>query len=739
MTRSARIQTLAVGLSLALVSAMPAVSVTGDATWAQTVGGPIGGTVNRMRVINGRVWAALYSGGIYELDGSWRQVGIRPTNGLPENRASDLVPHPTDPLTVYTPMIIACGAKTTDGAQTWSGLCDVIVPTFGDNFTSQTLALDPADPQTVYIPGKNHLGVTMLLVSTDGGASFTKRHEFAQAYDFNHLVFFGERMFLGTRDNGVLVSDDRGTTWTALNAGTPGTTTARFVTFGGRLYLLGGRMQFNMRAGGGLYRLTAAGDAWETVAGPAKVTGGGASEDGSTLWVGGEDARMWRSTNGSTFTEVARTGLVRGQTVGEIVAQGATLYVGLGSSGVYRSTNAGGTFAEFNSGIRAIAAREVHVNPANAANIYAVTWDRPGMYWSSNSGGAYKRVGATYNILTVAPDPRAFSRVFAAGSQFLEGVFSSAGAVTWTKRVKPGPAASLVKSLAVHPTNSNIILAGIARETAESQPGYGVYYTRDRGKTWTRSTMTPNNKAVHSIVFNRSTPTIVWAAALGGGLFRSTNGGKSFARIGPSALRYPYRIAMDPRNPKHLVVGTNLFFANVPGGDWGLPANGGGLWETTNGGSSWRDLTVGLKNYPPPDDPEPFKVWKYNFGHQPNYEAILIDPRNASRIVVGHHGESVVSTVNGGASWQEQVSGMMPGEMHNYGYCLGQSASGSVMYGCTCGRGLFRGTVSTASARIAWQATEGGGHEPAEQATWLPQNEEQAAALIRSGAYDHRH
>ncbi|MBS3126989.1 hypothetical protein J4228_02365, partial [Candidatus Woesearchaeota archaeon] len=88
---------------------------------------------------------------------------------------------------------------------------------------------------------------------------------------------------------------------------------------------------------------------------------------------------------------------------------------------------------------------------------------------------------------------------------------------------------------------------------------------------------------------------------------------------------------------------------------------------------------------------ETFLGWLYNFGHMPNYENILIDPKNPDHLIVGHHGENVVETIDGGATWNKVgANEMVPSGVHNYAYCLGASPSFKKFYACTCGRGLFR-------------------------------------------------
>ncbi len=710
-----------------------------SAGWQQGAG-PLGGTVTKMLTVNGKLWAALYSGGIYELrNGTWTQIGIN--HGLPENRTFDIVPDPVNTQNVYAGQMIACGAKSGDGGASWLGLCDnLLAAADSPNFSSFTLAIDPDDSNTLYLPGHRHDQTSLLLVSTDGGATWGNRYTFPEHLDFSHLVFFNNVMYLATRSNGVYVSTDKGASWTTHNNGLGSLQGIRLVAFKNHLYLVGGLFQFNVREGGALYRLSDDGTSWSAVAGPKYVTGGFANAAG--IWIGGEGAALWKSSDGTTFSKLAAKGLpMAAGFVGEIVADGNTISVGLAGTGIFRSTDAGKTFAEFNTGLKAIATREVHVNPKNANQLYVVTWDRLGMYYSKNGGASFTSFGTDYNFLTTAPDPQNFRHFYAGGDRFFEGTMSKSK-VVWTEGKKPGPAGSVIKALAVHPKKPEIVFAGIAKEVAETPPGYGLYYSVNRGRNWKRASGVPQ-AAVYSILFDPKNTKNVYASALSAGVYKSTNSGKTFARIGGERLKYSYRLAMDPSNPNHLVAGSQLFFAGLSTADQ-ISGKYGGLFETKDGGTSWTELTAGIRNYGDVDDPEGFQGWKYNFGHLPNYEQILIDPKNPKHITVGHHGESVVSTTDGGVTWQKQGQGMIPGNMHNYAYCLGQSKTGNKIYSCTCGRGLFSGTVSPTSGQVAWQATRLS--VPAAYAQEVrsfpqPKNAGQARTLLLlSGAeYNHPH
>ncbi len=129
------------------------------------------------------------------------------------------------------------------------------------------------------------------------------------------------------------------------------------------------------------------------------------------------------------------------------------------------------------------------------------------------------------------------------------------------------------------------------------QPGDGVYRSTDGGKTWTHAGL----KEARNIGRVRIDPTdcnTVWVAALGHyggpnedrGVYRSTDGGESWERVlyvdeNTGAVD----LSLDPSNP-----GTAYAAMwDVWRKPWGLKSGGpgSGLYKTTNGGGSWDRLS----------------------------------------------------------------------------------------------------------------------------------------------------
>ncbi|MGH8379185.1 MAG: WD40/YVTN/BNR-like repeat-containing protein, partial [Gammaproteobacteria bacterium] len=130
--------------------------------------------------------------------------------------------------------------------------------------------------------------------------------------------------------------------------------------------------------------------------------------------------------------------------------------------------------------------------------------------------------------------------------------------------------------------------------------GAGVYYSPDAGKTWEFKGL-KNAGQIAAIVIDPKNPDIVFVAALGDpwgpnperGVFRTSDGGKTWQKAlyaddstGASSL------VMEPGNPQVLFAG--MWSARrYP---WTM-INGsatGGVWRSTDGGSTWQKLGEGL-------------------------------------------------------------------------------------------------------------------------------------------------
>jgi hypothetical protein len=112
------------------------------------------------------------------------------------------------------------------------------------------------------------------------------------------------------------------------------------------------------------------------------------------------------------------------------------------------------------------------------------------------------------------------------------GVWRSADqAKTWSQ-VSQGLPTQVVGSIAWSAANGGTLLALTGDDAfgGNSNPGLGVYYTRDGGKTWKHATGVPDGVLGFKLAVDPSDPSKVYAGT-GAGLFRSTDGGASFTNV----------------------------------------------------------------------------------------------------------------------------------------------------------------------------------------------------------------
>ncbi len=134
--------------------------------------------------------------------------------------------------------------------------------------------------------------------------------------------------------------------------------------------------------------------------------------------------------------------------------------------------------------------------------------------------------------------------------------------------------------------------------------GDGVYKSTDGGKTW-RNTGLRDGQQIGGLAVDRNNPNRAFAAVAGHpfgpnkerGVYRTLNGGDTWQQVlfkdeDTGAMQ----VEIDPTNPN--VVYADLFEARHgawENGSWQGP--GSGLYKSTDGGNTWRQLTKGLPTF----------------------------------------------------------------------------------------------------------------------------------------------
>jgi photosystem II stability/assembly factor-like uncharacterized protein len=341
-----------------------------------------------------------------------------------------------------------------------------------------------------------------------------------------------------------------------------------------------------------------------------------------------------------------------------------TFYVALGTGGVMKTTDNGGSFDgifehESVASVGAVAVapsdpKTVWVGSGEANDRNSSSWG-DGVYLSTDGGGTFKNVGlktshAIARIVVHPRDPRT-AYVAAAGDVWTfggeRGCYKTTDAGATWKRILSAPAPYTDRvgcgDIAIDPSNPDVVYAALyARrrtpwsfaagpDATDGRDLGGIFKSTDGGSTWTKlggglppgtgriglSVYAKNPRIVYAVVQSDAggTSNIDEVRSRTGGVFRSDDAGQTWARMSPLDPRpfYFSQIRVDPQDDKKVYV---LGFM---------------LHVSEDGGRTWREDR--FKNV-----------------HSDNH-ALVIDPRNGKRLLLGTDGGAYQS-YDAGARWQ---------------------------------------------------------------------------------------
>jgi photosystem II stability/assembly factor-like uncharacterized protein len=300
-----------------------------------------------------------------------------------------------------------------------------------------------------------------------------------------------------------------------------------------------------------------------------------------------------------------------------------TICVGTIGTGLWQSPDGGETWRFVYKGLW-LESRiySLAVHPRDPRIVFAATDD--GIYCSQDRGASFERIDSPMNgtpVWKVTFDPVDPSILFA-GTRPAALFRSRDGGQRWQQltvdmaKECPDVRIPRVTSLAVDPTDHNIVWAGVEVD--------GVRRSLDGGETWTRITEGPLIPDIHDIVVSPGNPKAVIVAA-NREIYVSTNTGESWHPLGVNTrFSFPYcrGLALRPDNPQVLFVAT---------GDEAIGSTGG-IQRSRDCGQSWELLSLPVE----PNTP----IW-----------VLATHPVNPDRLVACSHYGQLFLTEDGGDSW----------------------------------------------------------------------------------------
>ncbi|HEY9226186.1 MAG TPA: hypothetical protein VIP11_06040, partial [Gemmatimonadaceae bacterium] len=219
------------------------------------------------------------------------------------------------------------------------------------------------------------------------------------------------------------------------------------------------------------------------------------------------------------------------------------------------------------------------------------------------------------------------------------------------RSIGPATMSGRISDLAVYEKNPAIYYVGTAHG--------GVWKTTSNGTMFTPLLQDRGLLSIGDVTVSQTNPDIIWVGtgesnnrqsiSWGDGVWKSTDGGKTFENVGLRDSKHVNRIVIDPNNNDVvLVAATGPLFGS--GGDRGI-------YKTTDGGKSWKrvlfvdDETGANDLVISPTDPKVL------------YASTYQRRRTACCMNGGGLGSGIWKSVDGGDTWIRLTNGLPGGPL----------------------------------------------------------------------------
>ncbi|MEW5983811.1 MAG: hypothetical protein AB1806_15780 [Acidobacteriota bacterium] len=219
------------------------------------------------------------------------------------------------------------------------------------------------------------------------------------------------------------------------------------------------------------------------------------------------------------------------------------------------------------------------------------------------------------------------------------------------REIGPASMSGRISDLAVYEADSTIYYVGTAHG--------GVWKTTNSGTTFEGQFQDQGLMSIGDVEISQSNPDLVWvgtgesnnrqSTSWGDGVYKSTDGGRTYVNMGLRTSRHINRIVIDPRD-------TNVVFVAATGSLWG-PGGERGVYKTADGGKTWRQV---LKV---DDDTGANDLVMDPVDHRILYASTYQRRRTACCMNGGGPGSAIWKSIDAGETWTKLEKGIPQGPL----------------------------------------------------------------------------